>query len=289
MRPTMKRKHMKRYTVAFVVLLGFLCVQGTAFGEDVVHVLRRGETLYGISRKYNVPVEALMNFNNITNPDRLAAGHKLRIPGVYTVRKGDTLYGIARKLGVPVAELTKANKISDSTTIKAGETLYIPGGPGAVNVASAANENPSAPVVALEEAEVSKPLEDPRVFKKKKVDTSIIWPVAPREIAYLSGKLYGVSILSDQGARVTVVSSGTVLSTGPYRGFGNVAFVQSSSGHIYVYGGLGTIKPKPGEALTFGDELGSLGSDSLSGKPQLYFMVYDKEKPIDPAKAPRGY
>ncbi len=280
---------MKRFTVAFVVLLGLVCVQGTASGEDIVHVLRRGETLYGISRKYNVPVEAIMNFNNIANPDKLAAGQKLLIPGVYTVQKGDTLYGIARKLGVPVSELTRANKLSDSSTIKAGDTLYIPGGPGAVTVASAPKGSPSAPVVALEEAEVTKPLEDPRVFKRKKVDTSIIWPVSPREIAYLSGKLYGVTILSDQGARVTVVSSGTVLSTGPYRGFGNVAFVQSSSGHIYVYGGLGTIKSRPGDTLTFGDELGVLGSDSLSGKPQLYFMVYDKEKPIDPAKAPRGY
>jgi murein DD-endopeptidase MepM/ murein hydrolase activator NlpD len=280
---------MKIPTASFVVLLALFCVHGVLFAEDTVHVLQRGETLYGVSRKYNVPVDAIMSFNNISNPDRLSAGQKLLIPGMYTVQKGDTLYGIARKLGVPVPELTKANKLSESSTIKAGETLYIPGGPNAVAGAAASKTKPSAPAVALEEAESTKSLEDPRIFKRRKVDSSIIWPVSPREIAYLSGKLYGVSILADQGARVTVISSGTVLSTGPYRGFGNVAFVQSSAGYIYVYGGLGTLTSRPGDMLTFGDELGVLGSDSLSGKPQLYFMVYNREKPIDPAKAPRGY
>jgi septal ring factor EnvC (AmiA/AmiB activator) len=56
-----------------------------------------------------------------------------------------------------------------------------------------------------------------------------------------------------------------------------------------VYGGLQEITSRPGENLSFGDEIGNLGTDSLSGKPQLYFMVYNKNIPVDPAKAPRGY
>jgi len=121
------------------------------------------------------------------------------------------------------------------------------------------------------------------------VDSTIIWPVPVTEISYLSGKIYGVSITSLKGEKVKAISSGTVLSTGPYRGFGQVVFLQSKAGFIYVYGGLDSILTRPGASLAFGDEIGTLGSDSLSGKPRLYLMVYNKDIPVDPAKAPRGY
>jgi septal ring factor EnvC (AmiA/AmiB activator) len=54
-----------------------------------------------------------------------------------------------------------------------------------------------------------------------------------------------------------------------------------------VYGGLEKVSQRVGHVLSL-DSLGTLGSDSLSGKAQLYFMVYNKDTPIDPAKAPRG-
>ena len=111
-----------------------------------------------------------------------------------------------------------------------------------------------------------KPLEDPRSFQSKKVDSSIIWPVQAKEVSYLSGKVYGVSISSSRGERVKTISSGTVLSTGPYRGFGQVVFLQSKTGFIYVYGGLDAITPHAGQSLAFGDEIGTIGS--------VFFVTY---------------
>jgi len=45
---------------------------------------------------------------------------------------------------------------------------------------------------------------------------------------------------------------------------------------------------KKGDTIAVGQKLGELGVELLTGKARLYFMVYDKNKPIDPAKAPRG-
>lgn len=285
---------MKKHTL-FVVICLFTHFFSFAVAEELVHVLQKGETLYGISRKYNVPAEAIMSWNNIDNPDKLKAGQKLKIPDLYTVQKGDTLYGIARKIGIPVETLLSANQLNNNSKLKAGESLYIPSSakgtvPEKNTVAKAPSPSTPEPTVSAEKELVSKkPLEDPRAFEKKKVDTSIIWPVAVKDISYLSGKIYGVSITSGVGEKVTTISSGTVLSTGPYRGFGQVVFMQSKTGYIYVYGGLDAISLKPGQTLSFGDEIGTLGADSLSGTPRLYFMVYNKDIPIDPAKAPRGY
>lgn len=271
--PTIKWMDTKK-NMRLPFILYLLIILSVLLGaEDVVHVLKRGETLYGISRKYNVPADAIMKYNDISNPDRLKAGQKIRIPGVYTVQRGDTLYGIARKFSLPVADLLSANKLNQNSTIRIGEVLYIPG--SAVSTAEPATTPPV-------------PLKDPRTYTTKRVDSTVIWPVDGREISYLSGKLYGVSITADQNTEVKTISSGTVLSTGPYRGFGQVVFIQSKNGYIYVYGGLSRMNVRPGDTISFGDSLGNLGADSLSGKPQLYFLVYNKDKPVDPAKAPRG-
>jgi LysM repeat protein len=296
----MKRMYMKNHTLTCCVAALILLVSSFAAADEIVHILQKGETLYGISRKYNIPPETIMSFNNLSDPDKLRAGQKLRIPDVYTVKKGDTLYGIARKLGIPVEKLLSANGLSNDTKLKAGENLYIPvisGSSGDGNATAkaqsqSAERKPDAVAVApVAPAVLSdrKPLEDPRSFEKRKVDKTIIWPVAVKDISYLSGKVYGVSITSVTGEKVKAISSGTVLSVGPYRGFGQVVFLQAKSGYIYVYGGLQEITSRPGENLSFGDEIGNLGTDSLSGKPQLYFMVYNKNIPVDPAKAPRGY
>ena len=66
---------------------------------------QKGDTLYGIAKKYNTSVQAIKNDNNLQN-DRLYIGQSLKINTsgkepleciVYTVKKGDTLYSIAKK------------------------------------------------------------------------------------------------------------------------------------------------------------------------------------------------
>jgi len=293
---------MEKSKLALFRAVLFICILSAGSAEELVHVLQKGETLYSISRIYHVPAETIMSLNKLTDPDKIRAGQKLRIPDVYTVEKGDTLYGIARKLDVPVESLLSANKLEKNSILKAGKTLYVPsdtagtGARQAVSKVAPADQTTAGPretdlatSLPVSTAMPQKPLEDPRSYDTRKVDSSVIWPVAVKELSYLSGKIFGVSITSVKGEKVKAIASGTVLSSGPYRGFGQVAFIQSKSGFMYVYGGLEEITSRIGQSLSFGDEIGTLGSDSLSGKPQLYFMVYNKDVPVDPAKAPRGY
>jgi len=281
---------MSKQRLGQCAILAFLLAPALFWAEDLVHTLKKGETLYSISRQYQVPAELIMSHNGIANPDRLQAGQKIKIPGIYTVQKGDTLYAIARKFGVTADELARINKIPKDGTLKAGDRLCVPG--GAQAVAAAGKGSDPTPAKGDDAGQklppgVSRPL-DPRTYDNRTVDKSLIWPVSVIDISYLSGKVYGVSITSDKGERVKAIASGKVISAGPYRGFGQVVFVQSTSGYIYVYGGLEKVSQRVGHVLSFGDSLGTLGSDSLSGKAQLYFMVYNKDTPIDPAKAPRG-
>ena len=52
----------------------------TASNGAAEHVVKWGETLAKIARRYDMSVRALADYNGIANPDRIYAGQKLRIP-----------------------------------------------------------------------------------------------------------------------------------------------------------------------------------------------------------------
>jgi murein DD-endopeptidase MepM/ murein hydrolase activator NlpD len=143
-----------------------------------------GETLETLSRRYSVPVAAIMEANNITNPATVRAGQHLVIPrrrgpvaavaapqmriattaptippaapvgaprtaltppaGVHVVAPGDTLHSIARLYHKSVLVLAKANNIAPETLLKIGERIIIPDMPAAAPAAPRA-EAPAAP------------------------------------------------------------------------------------------------------------------------------------------------
>ncbi|MCK4818106.1 LysM peptidoglycan-binding domain-containing protein, partial [bacterium] len=80
----------------WLILIMLLAVlpSGPIFSQ-AKHVLKKDETLFRVSKIYNVSVHALMSVNYISDPRTLKEGMVLIIPERYIVRKGETLYGIA--------------------------------------------------------------------------------------------------------------------------------------------------------------------------------------------------
>lgn len=103
-----------------------------------VHVVRRGETLSHIARKYRVTVEGLMRINGLSDPSLVRVGQRLRLTGdppsrkpvqektwgTHTVRRGESLAKIGRRYGCTVAQLMEWNGLS-STTIQPGQSLRV--------------------------------------------------------------------------------------------------------------------------------------------------------------------
>lgn len=99
------------------------------------HVVRRGDTLYGISRAYNVSLASLLEWNRLSKDSVLLPGQSLVVgreaaeaPGgqkvAYRVRRGDNLFRIALKYGTTVENLKAWNDIAGDD-IRAGEVLTI--------------------------------------------------------------------------------------------------------------------------------------------------------------------
>ena len=269
----------RRYSVCLFI---FSLAVASVHPSDTLHILEKGETLYALSRKYSVPIAILLERNKISDAGKITVGQKIYIPETYTIQKGDTLYSIARKFSVTVDMLRKVNNLSNSDVLKVGKILIVP---ESKIDASAAHVSPNT---TSTQQPAPSSWEDPRSYTKKTIDKKLLWPVPITDISYLSGKLYGVAIDSTANAPVKAIASGRVISMGPHRGYGQVIFIQSKTKHVYVYGGLAQILPQAGAHITVGQKLGTLAADSITGTPRLYFMVYANNKPLDPAKAPRG-
>lgn len=94
-----------------------------------IHVVRPGQTLYGIAQTYSVTVDRLVESNKIPNPNNLVSGQALVIPIVgsyYFVQPGDSLYSISQRVDVPVQELANINGIAENQILSVGYRLYIP-------------------------------------------------------------------------------------------------------------------------------------------------------------------
>jgi LysM repeat protein len=100
-----------------------------------------------IALRYGTTVAALLKLNGLSNPDVLAIGQKLKVPGTggaapaavgtpkpatggqgrtYVVQKGDTLLSIARRYGLTTKQLQAANNITNPDKIFPGQKLVIP-------------------------------------------------------------------------------------------------------------------------------------------------------------------
>ena len=113
---------------------------GSGTGTSNTYVVKSGDNLYSIARKYNTTVDELKRLNNLTS-NVLSIGQVLKIPSsessntgsntgttnTYVVKSGDSLYSIARKYNTTVDEIKRLNNLS-SNLLNIGQVLKIPSG-----------------------------------------------------------------------------------------------------------------------------------------------------------------
>ena len=102
------------------------------------YVVRTGDTLWSIARRFGTTVQAIIQANGIINPNYIRIGQVLCIPGgtppptppptIYIVQPGDTLWSIARRFGTTVEAIAWVNGIINPWYIYIGQRLVIPGG-----------------------------------------------------------------------------------------------------------------------------------------------------------------
>ncbi|MFC3883425.1 LysM peptidoglycan-binding domain-containing protein [Bacillus songklensis] len=97
-----------------------------------IHVVRPGQSIYGIAQAYNTTPQLIAQANELPDPNRLVIGQALVIPiegRYYFVQPGDTLWEIGRKFNISYQKLATVNNISVTQRLTPGTRLYIPPSP----------------------------------------------------------------------------------------------------------------------------------------------------------------
>lgn len=108
-------------------------------GRKQEHAIQSGDTLWDISRKYQVTVAQLTNWNNINQSAALRPGQKLVIwqqsdsdsataatrTVSYKVRKGDSLARIAQRFSISIDDIVKWNGINTASYLQPGQQLKL--------------------------------------------------------------------------------------------------------------------------------------------------------------------
>jgi membrane-bound lytic murein transglycosylase D len=107
------------------------------------HIVEAGETIYAISRKYNISIDEIYRINELSPEDKIGIGQKIYLddpfermnePVIensgedsyinYTVKKGDTMYSISKQHNASIEDILEWNNKADYN-LKEGEILRI--------------------------------------------------------------------------------------------------------------------------------------------------------------------
>lgn len=98
------------------------------------YIVQKGDTLYGIAKRFNTSVQSIKELNNLKN-NIISIGQTLRVTTnndsdpleciVYTVKKGDSLYSISKKYNTTVDEIKRYNNLK-TNLLNIGDRIIIP-------------------------------------------------------------------------------------------------------------------------------------------------------------------
>lgn len=115
---------MKKTVITLATAASLTLSMGASASAEKVEV-KKGDTLWGLSKEYGTTVEDLLRWNNL-NSDLIFPKQDLRVSSTekYTVENGDTLWGIAKYYGVSVDEVKNTNSLT-SDIIHPGQELMV--------------------------------------------------------------------------------------------------------------------------------------------------------------------
>ena len=256
--------------------------------------VRRGDTLYSIARRNNVPLRALIQENKLAPPYTIKAGQTLKIPQkkTYKVRKGDTLYSIARKFNSNVTEVARQNNIKPPYTLKPGQTLVVKswddsetvvqkGQASSVKIKSALNP----PETKAKYTPTKQAIQIPKSAQGKRFNRPVSGKVIENFGTTGSGVHNdGINIAAKAGTPILAADEGTVAYAGnDLKGYGNLILLKHKDGWFTAYAHADKISVKKGAVVKVKQAIGTVGRTGGVKTPQLHFEVRYKTKPVNPS------
>ena len=210
----------------------------------VVHLVRRGETIYRIARAYGVDQADLLEVNGIADTRQVAAGTELFVPGASRVVDLEEVAGGAppRPGQVPAAPPAPA--------------------PGATPAPPAA-----APGPAARGARLAWPLKG----------------VLYGRYGVRSGRRHdGIDLAAPEGSIIGAAGPGTVIFAGEQAGYGAIVILRHEDGLVTLYAHCSAVLVEEGAKVRRGQPIAKVGQTGRTSGPHLHFEVREGTRPRNP-------
>jgi murein DD-endopeptidase MepM/ murein hydrolase activator NlpD len=103
--------------------------------DGPVYIVQAGDSLWDVAARFGLTLDELSQVNGISDPNQLALGARLVIPGfegvsgvltTESVKFGETLISLSRRFQTPVDTLIRLNQVTSPAEIYAGIDLIVP-------------------------------------------------------------------------------------------------------------------------------------------------------------------
>lgn len=243
--------------------------------SNTTYIVKNGDTLSDIARRYQVELGQLVSLNNIKNPNRLSVGQVLEIPAIgagdrqpviYQVKRGDTLSGIAAQYNIDMETLIRHNGIAKPDRLQIGQQIVIP-----VGGADAVPAMGTSMVAAKIESAVS-----------------FDWPtegVITSRFGRRWGEFhYGLDVANETGTPIRAAAGGVVIAAGWRGTYGKAIIIQHDQVYRTLYAHNSRILVEEGQWVARGQVIAEMGSTGRSTGPHLHFEVHQNQKALDPLR-----
>ncbi|MBC8313656.1 MAG: LysM peptidoglycan-binding domain-containing protein [Candidatus Cloacimonetes bacterium] len=320
--------------------------------SDDYHIVKKGDTLYSISKKYGLSVDVLKRINNLTS-NNIYIGQKIylkekktakqyyvterEIPkcGYHIVKKGETLYRISKMYNISLVKIMEINQLF-SYTIKTGEKIWLKQtsdknvpikSDKKVNVTKKTTSKPvfhivqkgenlyriatkydlsiyelkrynnlsSSQITAGQKLFLTQQKIDKKKYTKKSSKISadfkkynLIWPFngeITSKFGMRNGRPHkGLDIASPVGTPIQSVLDGEVAYVGKQRGYGNVIILKHNNELMTVYAHNDENLVEKGDNVKKGDKIATVGMTGNTTGAHLHFEVRLEGRAMDPQK-----
>lgn len=261
---------------------------GTGISGGRQITVKRGETLYGLSRKHGIPLRSLIRSNSLKAPYTLSVGQKLRLPSAltHTVKRGETGYSISRQYEVNLAELMRQNKVKKPYILSVGQRLTLPGGASL----TPASRAPVRQTASLSRNATPTARQTPRSVPEPAARSAdgFRWPVEGRIASRFGpkeGGLHndGINIIATRGAPVRSAESGVVVyASNALEGYGNLLLLKHADGWLTAYAHNERLLVNEGDSIQKGQIIARVGDTGGVTEPQLHFEIRRGRRALDP-------
>lgn len=259
--------------------------------EEKIHTVAEGESIWSISRKYNISIDNLQKANPKINPDKIKIGQKINLvvpkplvsvkttematykentPFEQKVEFSSSLYKDQSSIKVKgqygereiVAELVKINGIEDSRKVVSEKVI----------------KEPKTQVL----------IKGTKELPPKKGTGTFGMPTRGRLTSGFGqrwGRVHeGIDLAAPIGTAVNAADGGVVIWVGTKGSYGKFVMIDHGGGYVSAYGHLSKYYVSVGDKVYKGQKIAAVGNTGRSTGPHLHFEIRKNGSQVNPLK-----